>query len=830
MNQADIPLAELSDSLNRNDLVLFIGAGLSIGAGLPGWHSLIQPLAQSVGYQLPAESHLVTADSFLAAAQYYENQRGRHALIQRLRDTLDTTGVQPTPVHRLLAALPVKVIFTTNYDDLIERALRDAGRRYQAVVGEAELALWSEDRVQVVKLCGDQGRPESIILTKRDFSTYFATRPRLAERLRTTLEVKTALFLGYSLQDPFFNQLWDHIGLDFGTLRRRGYAVLFDANPLEADDLRQRGVHVVNIETGGRDRTALLAEWLPKLANKQQTAPEPRPEPVKAGQAGPRSGTSTQPGEHVPNQPRSTTRGGAMDYNRGLAKLKECLEYHAPDALAEFSTLEEGFRKNTRDERLFGNSENVRNTRSQIIYALNDLALQRCGISFNELCQGADLPAAPLPSASADTTSQPARADPQPTQTPVSVPPTPTPPARPAVTITLQLAQLPGSSFEVRALESPQGQPRATPELPYTSEELVAVLKALQGGAFVPDRFTAPQTEALRRLGLLIDNHFAPNLLQRVGERLYQALLSGALKTAFQMALTQVRTTEGSIALQLRFDEEATELAGYPWELLHDGRRYLLPSQAIELTRYISYPEAPTRLSVRPPLRLLYLAPRPSDQAPLPANGDRIRRMLGQLQQENILQIAEPVTPTYDGLLDYLEDHDVHILHFDGHGTFARSCPRCIQHNDPHLTSCESCGAGLEDVAPQGYLAFDDGTSSTHWVSGDTLGHLLYGKRVRLAVLSACSSAAVRGSTLFGGVAPALIQAGVPAVVATQVPITDTAAAAFAYGFYRAVSRFQSIPAAVNAGRRRLFEGREWFIPVLYLRSQDDEGHLFDRS
>lgn len=259
-------LDELAESLHRRNVVLFIGAGLSIGAGLPGWADLIRPLARAVGARWPADEASLTSDHLLSAAQHYENQRGRHALIQHLRGVLDTTGIQPTPVHQLIASLPVRVIFTTNYDDLIERALREAGQRPNVIVSTPELAFWSEEHIQVIKLCGDLQRPENIVITQRDFNIYFATRPRLAERLRTTLEIKTALFLGYSLQDPFFNQIWDHIGLDFGRLRRWGYAVLFDADALEADDLRQRGIHVINLETKGRDRTMLLTEWLRALA------------------------------------------------------------------------------------------------------------------------------------------------------------------------------------------------------------------------------------------------------------------------------------------------------------------------------------------------------------------------------------------------------------------------------------------------------------------------------------------------------------------------------------------------------------------------------------
>lgn len=259
--------AELIESFQRNDAILFLGAGLSIGAGLPGWADLIRPLAQAVGARWPADEVDLTTDHLLTAAQHYENQCGRHALIQHMRDMLDTTGVNPTPVHRLLASLPVPVIFTTNYDDLIERAWGQVGQHPNVIISEPELAFWSEERVQIIKLCGDLHRPESIIITQRDFSTYFATRPRLAERLRTTLESRTALFLGYSLKDPFFNQVWDSIGLDFGTLRRWGYATLFDADSLDVDDLQRRGIQVINLEMDERDKSTVLEEWLTTLAD-----------------------------------------------------------------------------------------------------------------------------------------------------------------------------------------------------------------------------------------------------------------------------------------------------------------------------------------------------------------------------------------------------------------------------------------------------------------------------------------------------------------------------------------------------------------------------------
>jgi hypothetical protein len=399
----DIP-RELVEQFSRGDGAVFVGAGLSVGAGLPGWAGLVRPLAQAVGARWPADEADLTVNHLLTTVQYYENQRGRNALVRHLRDELETTGVQPTPVHRLLASLPTRVIFTTNYDDLVERALREARRPLNVVVSEPELSFWSEERVQVVKLCGDLDRPESIVVTQRDFSTYFATHPRLAERLRSTLESKASLFLGYSLRDPFFNQIWDHVGLDFGALRKWGYAVLFDASRLESDDLRQRGIHAIDLETRGRDRTALLAEWLEVLSNppaRAQDAGESTPGPPHG--TGHRWPAAAQTPPLPPRRPERTTAPPAsrsrsptpvtrsdVSYGRGLDILRAQLEQ--TNRYADFNVLEMRLRENLRDERLYGPSEQTRRDRAHVIDGLNRLALDVLGASFNDLSLGRAVP------------------------------------------------------------------------------------------------------------------------------------------------------------------------------------------------------------------------------------------------------------------------------------------------------------------------------------------------------------------------------------------------------------------------------------------------------
>lgn len=398
-------------------------------------------------------------------------------------------------------------------------------------------------------------------------------------------------------------------------------------------------------------------------------------------------------------------------------------------------------------------------------------------------------------------------------------------PERGTIPFTLQIEPAAGEAFAVRVLRSPMGESHGRSRLPYDPQGLIAVLKLLEAGEFDPAQFKPEQTGVLNNLGLLAarGGRAAPDQLARLGQGLYQALFPGDVGDAFRMALNDARRQRQPVTLQLRFDQEAVDLARYPWELLHDGHRHLLPSGAVELTRYITYAEAVTTLPAPPPWRLLYVAARPQDSSERLA----VWQALQSLAAADRLQLDLLTPPTYDDLLAQTSATSYHILHFDGHGIFARRCPQCDTMSYPHLATCPNCGASLGGVRPTGYLAFEDPAGQTDYVSTADLENVLFGQRVRLAVLSACQSGTVRGGSLFGGLGPGLIRAGVPAVVAMQfsVPVPD--AIRFATGFYSALARAETIPGAVAQGRRQLFRSRTWFMPALYLRSEDDEHRLF---
>lgn len=107
---------EIASEIVRGKAVLFVGAGLSVGVGLPSWKDLSLELATEIGCS--------TTLSPLDIAQYYENEKGRHALHEKLRSKFKEGAVSYGENHRKLVSLGFRTIITTNYDRLLEAAAR----------------------------------------------------------------------------------------------------------------------------------------------------------------------------------------------------------------------------------------------------------------------------------------------------------------------------------------------------------------------------------------------------------------------------------------------------------------------------------------------------------------------------------------------------------------------------------------------------------------------------------------------------------------------------------------------------------------------------------
>jgi len=186
--------AELGERARRGQLALFIGAGVSAAAGLPTWEQLVGELAERSGFDeqlCEGLTRLPPQDSAALLAR----ELGREELEAYVRERF---GPAPYALaHALVAALPVQEFVTTNYDPLVEQAAADLCREL-AVLPYDDVA---PGRPWLLKLHGDAGHPESVVLTREEYLHLGDTRAALAGVLHSLLLTRHVLFVGTSMLD-----------------------------------------------------------------------------------------------------------------------------------------------------------------------------------------------------------------------------------------------------------------------------------------------------------------------------------------------------------------------------------------------------------------------------------------------------------------------------------------------------------------------------------------------------------------------------------------------------------------------------------------------------
>jgi hypothetical protein len=223
----------LVQALQAGSCVLFVGAGLSTGAGMPGWDQFIARLREEL--KIESGPHVDPLD----LAQWYSEHFGKKRLAEVLRMTFSTEG-PPTLAHYLLMGLPLRQVVTTNYDRLLEQALVALKRHPSPVIQQKDVVQTGGAGVYVVKLHGDVQHSEEIVLTREDYHTFFENRPAMALLLEGLLLNQTFFFVGYSLRDPNFQQLFSRIARMLRESRRPAFATSFEAKHGTADYVREQ--------------------------------------------------------------------------------------------------------------------------------------------------------------------------------------------------------------------------------------------------------------------------------------------------------------------------------------------------------------------------------------------------------------------------------------------------------------------------------------------------------------------------------------------------------------------------------------------------------------
>ncbi len=335
------------------------------------------------------------------------------------------------------------------------------------------------------------------------------------------------------------------------------------------------------------------------------------------------------------------------------------------------------------------------------------------------------------------------------------------------------------AGYRVRVIGSPAGEGEADFAAPFTDGELAGFPLA------------APPLAAAYDLG----------------GRLHTAVFAGPVRDLWQRSLQAAQGAGSGLRLRLRL-AAAPETAAWPWEYLFEAatREFTALSARTPVVRYLNLPAAAPAVAAAPPLGMLVALAQPAGYVPLDVEAEwrELQAMLAPLGEQ--LTVARLLPPTLSALQRHLRRQACHILHFVGHG-------------------------GVDAATGGGVTVWEDEGGRGHAVPAAILATLLRDAREtpRLVVLNACAGAGSSPGDPFGGTAQALVQAGIPAVIAFQAAMTDQTALICAVELYGALADGLPVDAAVTEARKAVYArmgSMAWGNLLLFMRSPD--GRLFE--
>jgi len=254
-------LKEFPEALVEGVGAVFVGAGVSMGAGYPSWAGLLQEIGDELGVK-SSDLH-----DLAALAQWSISESGGQTRVRGVIKEQISRNHPVPPVLEIVARLPVRHIWTTNYDRLVERSFEQINRPIDAISGVKDLALRATPgAARLYKMHGSVERLDDIVISTDDYELFRSRRGAFLPLLQAHLTSMSMLFIGLSFTDPNIRHVLSLIRESFTDAPPEHFAIVrppkredfrsdeeFNARSIQhklwAKDLRRYGLTAVEIDS-----------------------------------------------------------------------------------------------------------------------------------------------------------------------------------------------------------------------------------------------------------------------------------------------------------------------------------------------------------------------------------------------------------------------------------------------------------------------------------------------------------------------------------------------------------------------------------------------------
>jgi hypothetical protein len=248
-----MPVEDMLGQIVSGNAVLFLGAGSTRNCLRPdGSRGLNgEELSREIAKKLNnGNDPGFRVTDLMQASEYFESVHpgGRSELDRFLKDRL--TGLVPTLGHFIATTFPWRAVVTTNYNMVAEDAWNTgkvegfACKTLHVVRTDDDLESEADEssRIRLYKAHGcissTRQQTNPMVLTSRDYFASRNIRPRIFSKIVEACKLCSTVFVGYSLTDYTFKNIFYELFHELGAWRAKSYSVGPISNRTQEDWMR----------------------------------------------------------------------------------------------------------------------------------------------------------------------------------------------------------------------------------------------------------------------------------------------------------------------------------------------------------------------------------------------------------------------------------------------------------------------------------------------------------------------------------------------------------------------------------------------------------------
>jgi len=252
LRSSEITFELLRESINKNIVFAFIGAGSSKKLGYPLWDKLIEILENEASKKTSAEDLNIYKcyklnnyiDNYWYAEMlrnFFDEEEFKNIIFNIYRPKKENNNFKP--FHQNIIRIPFRHYLTTNYDKVLESASIGLSKTLESFCWKDIRKLRNffqfindptqQDNRYIFHIHGIYDDIKSIILTEKDYMSFYS-RDDLAQKiLWSVISSFRMCFIGFSMKDLDLLSIFRKTRWDFGGGSPRHFAII-EENNLEA--------------------------------------------------------------------------------------------------------------------------------------------------------------------------------------------------------------------------------------------------------------------------------------------------------------------------------------------------------------------------------------------------------------------------------------------------------------------------------------------------------------------------------------------------------------------------------------------------------------------